>query len=204
MGGHSLGTPVGAPLPAGPDTLCPRQVRADHRHRPQLPVHHVISAEPLPALVLPGRWGNTAVPTLAGTAGRAEWLAPPWGRASSSGWAPQAGWSPHDLVLGSREGMGSSCELSRTQPLHPAPAPCPSTQLPTPAPSSLPCHPAPAMPSPWCHGGRPPWNPPLSPAPLPLHFLFQVQDFGLKHLLSMGSLRLLSLAGETPHLAPLG
>ncbi|NWX39515.1 FXL16 protein, partial [Steatornis caripensis] len=33
------------------------------------------------------------------------------------------------------------------------------------------------------------------PPQLPSCFLFQVQDFGLKHLLSMGSLRLLSLAG---------
>lgn len=41
----------------------------------------------------------------------------------------------------------------------------------------------------------------LAPLPVfilvPLLFLLQVQDFGLKHLLGMGSLRLLSLAGET-------
>lgn len=41
------------------------------------------------------------------------------------------------------------------------------------------------------------WLSPLSPPSSPSHLLFQVQDFGLKHLLGMGSLRLLSLAGET-------
>lgn len=102
---------------------------------------------------------------------------------------------PLGLFLGSKEGMGCSYELRRTQPwyLAQAPCPCPSTYTPDPAPcpSTLPCtctlrwHPAPGMPSPL-------WNPPL------LFFLFQVQDFGLKHLLSMGSLRLLSLAGEPP------
>lgn len=144
-GGHSPGTPMGAPLPAGPNTLCPWQVRADHRHRPQLPVHHVIPAEPLPALVLPGRWGHMAVPLPAGMGSRAEQeqLAPSGDGPQAQDGHPRLAGAPTRL-LGSREGMGCSCELSRSQPQHPASVPCHSTRAQHPAPCPSILYPIPA------------------------------------------------------------
>lgn len=79
--------------------------------------------------------------------------------------------------------------------LHPVPsqfpAPAPRASILHPASGSQPWHPVPGSAEAWCCGC--PRCPPSSPPCL----LFQVQDFGLKHLLGMSSLRLLSLAGET-------
>lgn len=45
---------------------------------------------------------------------------------------------PLDLFQGSKEGMGCSCELRKTQPWHLVQAPCTHTPDPAPCPGTLP------------------------------------------------------------------
>lgn len=117
------------------------QVRSHHRHRPQLPVHHVVSPQSLPAMVLPG----TGDPGAGGEAG-----APLHPAASSD--RRLSGLPRHALACPER-GWETSLRTPRPRP-----------------------------------GASGNHERPCSSV--------QVQDFGLKHLLAMRSLRLLSLAGE--------
>lgn len=146
-------------VPPPPCPLSP-QVCADHRHRAQLPVHHVVPAEPLPALVLPGTGGRGWEP---GAGDRREVaLAWGWGR-SSMGWASWGCWRAlgrkGDVGLGTRGGVGGTCGLSGTRLHHPASAPSPTSVPPVSHQCSIsPSHhpDPPRCPTALCHHPVPP------------------------------------------------